>query len=59
MDWTPKSFKLDTEVAADLKETAQREERTETAIVERALRDYIARSKAEAAKTDKKAKVAA
>lgn len=55
MEWTPKSFKLDSEVAAELKEAAAREDRTETAIVERALRDYIAKSKADAAKPAKRA----
>lgn len=45
-DYTPVSFKLDNEVLADLKAAAVREDRTQTAIVERALRAYIAASKA-------------
>lgn len=45
-DYTPMSFKLNNEIAAALKETAAREERSQTAIVERALRAYIAASKA-------------
>ncbi len=45
-DYTPATFKIDNEILAGLKETAAREERTQTAIVERALRAYIAASKA-------------
>lgn len=45
----PKLFiRIDPELNADLVEAVQREGRTKTAITERALRDYIARSKAEA-----------
>lgn len=47
-DYTPATFKLDNEILAGLKETAAREDRTQTAIVERALRAYIAASKSEA-----------
>lgn len=44
----PTTFRLDPVIVAALKETAEREERTQIAIVERALRAYIAASKAEA-----------
>lgn len=45
MDLTPKTFRLDSKVADELERTAKREERTMTAIVERALRDYFSRAK--------------
>jgi predicted transcriptional regulator len=46
---TPKLVvRIDPELNTELDETVSREERTKTTIVERALRDYIARSKAEA-----------
>lgn len=43
----PKTFKLDPQIATDLEKTAQREDRTQLAIVERALRDYFAKSRAD------------
>lgn len=45
-DYTPKSFKLDSELVEQLERAAKREERSQTAIVERALRAYIAQSEA-------------
>lgn len=48
MSDVPLSIRLDPALNTELSETAEREERSKTAIVERALRDYIARSKAEA-----------
>jgi predicted transcriptional regulator len=59
MDYTPKTFKMDATVAEDLEKIAKREERTQTAIVERALRAYIAQSKANAAAAEVNAKQAA
>lgn len=47
-DYTPATFRIDNAILADLKATAEREMRTQTAIVERALRAYIANSEAEA-----------
>lgn len=44
--YIPKTFKIETNLAAELEKTAEKEERTMTAIVERALRAYIAQSKA-------------
>lgn len=48
--------KIDPQVGRELIETAEREERKKNVIVERALRDYIARSKAEAEYAQKAAK---
>ena len=42
----PTTFRLDPTIVAGLKETAAREDRTQIAVVERALRAYIAASKA-------------
>lgn len=50
-------IQIDPELNAELSETITREGRSKTAITERALRDYIARSKAKA-KQSKKAQVA-
>lgn len=41
-------IQIDPALNAELAETIEREGRSKTAITERALRDYIARSKAEA-----------
>lgn len=43
-DYTPKSFKLDPKVAETLERLAKREDRSQTAIVERAIRAYDAAS---------------
>lgn len=45
MDLIAKTFRLDPKVADELERTSKREERTMTAIVERALRDYFSRAK--------------
>lgn len=46
-DYTPMSFKLDNELVVELRETAAREERTMTAVLERALREYFMRREVE------------
>jgi len=49
--------RIEPELDADLQETIAREERDKTTIVKRALRDYVAKSRAEA-KAAKAAKAA-
>jgi hypothetical protein len=51
--------RIDSDLAADLKETVLREERDQQVIVARALRDYIAKSKAEAQADNRTAKATA
>lgn len=48
MSDVPLNIRLDPTLDTELRETAAREGRTKTEITERALRDYIARSKAAA-----------
>lgn len=48
----PLHVRIDPQLDAELRDTMEREERKKTAVVERALRDYIAKSKAEAARTN-------
>lgn len=49
-DFVPLFVRLETDLNDELAEVIQREERDKTTIVKRALRDYIAKSKADAAK---------
>jgi hypothetical protein len=51
--------RIDSDLAADLKETVLREERDQQVIVARALRDYIAKSKAESKSDNRRAKASA
>lgn len=48
-DYTPKSFKLDKKVVKALELAAKREDRTQTAIIERAIMDYVSKGRAPAA----------
>lgn len=60
MNTDPKLFiRIDPVLDAALRETTEREGRTKTAIVERALRAYIAQSKAVSAAAEVQAKQAA